>query len=57
MASYTPAKCFSWSWRRGGEAAGNITVRVEDAAVVLSYRSCRPGSSEWNLIQYGCRSD
>ena len=42
---------FSWSWRRGGEPAGNITVRVEDASVVLSYRSCRPGSSEWKSIQ------
>jgi hypothetical protein len=42
---------FSWSWRRGGEGAGNIIVRVEDAAVVLSYRSCCPGSSEWKSIQ------
>ena len=46
---------FSWSWRRGGESAGTITGAefVEDAkqAVVLSYRSCRPGSSEWKSIQ------
>ena len=42
---------FSWSWTRGGDAAGSITVRVEDAAVVLSYRSCPPGSSEWKSIQ------
>ena len=42
---------FSWSWTRGSDAAGSITVRVEDAAVVLSYRSCRPGSNEWKSIQ------
>ena len=42
---------FSWSWTRGGDAAGSVTVRVEDAAVVLSCRSCRPGSSEWKSIQ------
>jgi hypothetical protein len=42
---------FSWSWRRGGDAAGSITVRVEDAAVVMSYRSSRPGSREWKSIQ------
>ena len=42
---------FSWSWTRGRDAAGSITVRVEDAAVVLSYRSCRPGSDEWKSIQ------
>jgi hypothetical protein len=42
---------FSWSWTRSGDAAGSITVRVEDAAVVLSYRSCCPGSSEWKSIQ------
>jgi hypothetical protein len=46
-----PGQQFSWSWTRGGDAAGSITVRVEDAAVVLSYRSCRPGSSEWKSIQ------
>ena len=48
--SYALTKSFR-SWTRGGEAAGSITVRVEDAAVVLSYRSCRPGSSEWKSIQ------
>jgi hypothetical protein len=42
---------FLWSWRSGGDAAGSITVRVGEAAVVLSYRSCRPGSSEWKSIQ------
>ena len=42
---------FSWSWRRGGDAAGSITVRVENAAVVLGYRSCRSGSNEWKSIQ------
>jgi hypothetical protein len=30
-----PGQRFSWSWRRGGEPAGSITVRVEPAAVVL----------------------
>jgi hypothetical protein len=42
---------FSWSWTRGGDAAGSVTVRVEDANCVLSYRSCRPGSSEWKSNQ------
>src|SRR6516162_3530791 len=30
--------CFSWSWRAGGEPYGNMDVRVEGDAVVLSYR-------------------
>lgn len=42
---------FSWSWTRSGDAAGSVMVRVEGAAVVLSYRSCCPGSSEWKSIQ------
>jgi hypothetical protein len=42
-----PGQQFSWLWTRGAEPVGSITVRAEDAAVVLSYRSCRPGSSEW----------
>ena len=41
----------TWSWTRSSDAAGSITVRVEDAAVVLIYRSCRPGSDEWKSIQ------
>jgi hypothetical protein len=46
-----PGQQFSWSWTRGGEPVGSITVQVEGAAVVLSYRSCRSGSSEWKSIQ------
>jgi hypothetical protein len=46
-----PGQQFSWSWTRGGEPVGNITVRVEADAVILSYRSCRSGSSEWKSIQ------
>jgi hypothetical protein len=42
---------FSWSWTRGGESAGSITVHVESAAVLLSYRSCSLGSSEWKSVQ------
>ena len=41
---------FSWSWRRGGEPAGSITVRVEPAAVVLSYR-CSAGAGGWKSVQ------
>jgi hypothetical protein len=41
---------FSWSWRRGGESAATITVRVERAAVFLSYR-CSLGSGGWESIQ------
>ncbi len=46
-----PGQQFPWSWTRCGEPVGNITVRVESDAVVLSYRSCRSGSSEWKSIQ------
>jgi hypothetical protein len=46
-----PGQQFSWSWTHGGKAAGSITVRVECDAVVLSYRSCSWGSSEWKSIQ------
>jgi hypothetical protein len=42
---------FSWSWTRAGEAAGGIAFRVEAAAVILSYRSCGPGSNQWKFIQ------
>jgi hypothetical protein len=45
-----PGQRFSWSWRRGGEPAGSITVRVEPAAVVLSYR-CGSGSGGWKSVQ------
>jgi hypothetical protein len=45
-----PGQRFSWSWRRGGEPAGNITVRVEPAAVVLSYR-CSSGSGGGKSVQ------
>ena len=36
---------FSWSWTRGGDAAGSVTVRVEDAAVVLSCHHCHANSN------------
>jgi hypothetical protein len=45
-----PGQRFSRSWRRGGEPAGSITVRVEPAAVVLSYR-CSSGSGGWKSVQ------
>jgi hypothetical protein len=41
-----PGQRFSWSWM-----AGSITVQVECAAVVLSYRYCFSGSNEWKSIQ------
>jgi hypothetical protein len=41
---------FSWSWTRGGEPAGSISVQVECAAIVLSYRS-GSGSGEWKSVQ------
>jgi hypothetical protein len=34
-----PGQHFSWSWTRGGEPAGSITVRTEWDAVILIYRS------------------
>jgi hypothetical protein len=46
-----PGQQFSWSWTRGSEPAGSITVHVESAAVLLSYQSCGLGSSEWKSIQ------
>jgi hypothetical protein len=46
-----PGQRFSWSWTRGGGTAGGITVQVESAAVVLSYRYCCSGSKEWKSIQ------
>lgn len=42
---------FSWSWTRGEEPVGSITVRAECDAVVLIYRSQRWGSSEWKSIE------
>jgi hypothetical protein len=46
-----PGHQFSWSWTRGGEPAGTVTVRVESAAVVLNYRCDSSGSGEWKSIQ------
>jgi len=46
-----PGQQFAWSWRCGGQSAGSISVRVESAAVVLSYRSSSSGSNEWKSIQ------
>ena len=46
-----PGQHFSCSWTRGGEPAGSITVQVECAAVLLSYRSCYSGSDDWKSIQ------
>ena len=46
-----PGQQFSRSWTCGGEPAGSINVRVECAAVVLSYRSCGSGSTDWKSIQ------
>jgi hypothetical protein len=46
-----PGQQFSWSWICDGEPAGSINVCVECAAVVLKYRSCGSGSSEWKSIQ------
>jgi hypothetical protein len=46
-----PGQQFSWSWTRGGEPVGSIVVRVESAAVVLTYRSCPSGSNEWKSIE------
>ena len=41
---------FPWSWTRGGGPAGSITVRVECAAVIVSYR-CSSGPSEWKSLE------
>ena len=41
---------FSWSWTWSGEPAGSITVHVESAAVVLSYR-CSSGSGGWKSVE------
>ena len=46
-----PGQQFPWSWTYGGDSAGSITVQVECAAVLLSYRSCYSGSDDWKSIQ------
>ena len=46
-----PGQQFPWSWTYGGDSAGSITVQVECAAVLLSYRSCYSGSDNWKSIQ------
>ena len=43
--------CFSWSWRAGGEPYGNIDVRVEGDAVVLSYRVRRWMATDGKFIE------
>ena len=46
-----PGQSFSWSWTRGREPAGSVTVRVESDAVVLNYRTSSFGSNDWKSIQ------
>ena len=46
-----PGQQFPWSWTYGGDSAGSITVQVECAAVLLSYRWCYSGSDDWKSIQ------
>lgn len=42
---------FSWSWTRGGQPSGGISVRTEANAVVLVFRSRDVGASEWKSIE------
>src|SRR5215469_7668096 len=46
-----PWATVSMVWAYGGDSAGSITVQVECAAVLLSYRSCYSGSDDWKSIQ------
>jgi len=46
-----PGQQFPLSWTYGGDSAGSITVQVECAAVLLSYRSCYSGSD--NQLELG----
>ena len=43
--------CFSWSWTADGEPYGNIEVRVEEEAIVLSYRVRNWTATDWKLIE------
>ena len=42
---------FSWRWTRDGEPSGNISVRSELDAVVLTYRWRPYGDTEWSPIE------
>ena len=42
---------FSWSWTRGGEPSGSISVRTEPDAVVLMFRSRNWRDSEWKSVE------
>lgn len=46
-----PSQHFYWSWTRGGELAGSISVCTEMDAVVLIYLSRSWGGSEWKSVE------
>jgi hypothetical protein len=46
-----PGQYFSWSWTRGGEPSGNISVRTEQDAVVLLFRSRSYGDADWKSVE------
>jgi hypothetical protein len=46
-----PGQYFSWSWTCGGEPSGNISVRAEQDAVVLMFRSRTYGDAEWKSVE------
>src|SRR5262249_26100342 len=51
-----PGHQFSWSWARGGETAGDITVRVASDAVVLIIEPAVADRPTGNLSSSECRS-
>lgn len=50
-ARLSAGQYFSWSWTCDGEPSGNIGVRTEVDAVVLTYRSRSYGDDEWKSVQ------
>ena len=46
-----PGQMFPVSWNRSGVSCGSISVRTETDAVVLIFRSQRPGETEWKSTE------
>jgi hypothetical protein len=46
-----PGLWLPWSWTRNNKLAGTITIETEHDALVVIYRFCRFGSTEWRDVR------
>jgi hypothetical protein len=50
-----PGLSFVWQWTRNGERVAWIQVRTEESSVILTYKSRRNDSEDWQSHEYSVR--